>query len=88
MDKKFLHKVVGQLIRETEIDRYHNISVSYFSPPLPFRTFLFPLLPGVPLSLLSSFYKHCRDVYGLNNDEVDYVWEEYRNSIIYLIKNG
>jgi len=90
MDKRFLHKVVGQLIRETEIDRYKKkvyfpFFLSLFS--LSFLLFSSPSILSFP-SLLSSFYKHCRDIYGLNDDEIDYVWEEYRNSIIYLIKNG
>ena len=81
MDKRFLHKVVGQLIRETEIDRYKK--KVYFPFSLKFHSYyIFPTYPP------SSFYKHCRDIYGLNKSEIDYVWNEYSNSITYLIKNG
>lgn len=87
MDKKFLHKVVGQLIRETEIDR--DMKKVYF-PFFPFYQFLvhFHSFSHSSIPPHTSFYKHCRDIYGLNKSEVDYVWREYINSITYLIKNG
>ena len=28
--------------------------------------------------------RHCKDVYGLNHDEIKYVWREYKN----IIKKG
>jgi len=94
MDKRFLHKVVGQLIRETEIDRYKK---KVYFPFLSFDFSFFLLFPtnspyDLSFSLSStsifSFFKHCREIYGLTDDEIDYVWNEYINSITYLIKNG
>ena len=86
MDKRFLHKVVGQLIRETEIDRYKKKIYFPFHPP---SNLLFnSLLSFYPFPTHSSFSSHCREVYGLNDDEINYVWEEYKNSITFLIKNG
>ena len=31
--------------------------------------------------------KHCRDVYGLNDDEIEYVWKEYKQIIKDKIRN-
>ena len=85
MDKKFLHKVLGQIVSETRIDYDGEIQFP-FSP--------FPTSPSPFLRLLSSpvppliFTKHCEDVYGLNEDEVSYVWKEYRDIIKDEINNG
>lgn len=104
MNKKYLDKVVDQLVNETRIGSNGAYTfLPFLLSPLPF---LFPslsssffLLPSPvtpnnssslhPLRIPFSrhpyslpFYKHCRDVYGLTEEEVDYVWDEYRRSII------
>ena len=66
MDYKFLHKVLDQIVRETEIDYRHYTS----------------------LMISRIFYDHCRDVYGLNDDEVEYVLKEYRKIIKDKLKNN
>jgi hypothetical protein len=83
MDYKFLDKVVDQIVRETRIDydkeRLHTPSLlpfSSFSSPLFLRRF-------PPL----SFIIHCGEVYGLNKEEVGYVWKEYRKIIKDKINN-
>tara|TARA_R110002153_G_scaffold87517_3_gene216308 strand:- start:465 stop:761 length:297 start_codon:yes stop_codon:yes gene_type:complete len=86
MDKKFLHKVLDQLVRETEIDYDRKvIETPFFIPPhIPLSPPYFPdTLPSFhsfffhPFSFLSFFLKHCKDVYGLNREETMYVWKEY-----------
>ena len=85
MDKKFLNKVVDQLVSETRID--YNERKIYF--PFSSTSLFFPSpLPSFfshPSSYFStfslSFFKHCREVYGLNDDEVGYVWDKYREII-------
>ena len=74
MDKRFLHKVVDQIVSETEIDYDNKLIDGPFFHSRPITVFRFLST----ISLPGSFYKHCKDVYGLNDDEVDYVWEEYR----------
>ncbi len=95
MDKKFLNKVVDQIISETRID-YDKKRISFpfsHSSLLNFlsssRSFLFPLLffSYTSTSLL-SFSDHCKDIYGLNEQEIDYVWREYINGIINKIENS
>ena len=78
MNKKFLHKVVDQIVSETIID--HEISritspfLLYVSSP-SYRS-----SGDTPL----TFKNHCKNVYGLNKEETDYVWNEYKN----IIKKG
>ena len=86
MDYKFLHKVIDQIVSETILDYDRKVIETPF--PLPLSTF-FPLSPTFffspsPFSLL----KHCKEVYGLNKQEIEYVWEEYREIIKDKINNG
>tara|TARA_R110002153_G_scaffold63719_1_gene170908 strand:- start:477 stop:743 length:267 start_codon:yes stop_codon:yes gene_type:complete len=77
MDKKFLDKVIEQIIYETEVS---NGKV-YF----PF--FGFGGIPRKSISpsritslLLHNFGDHCRDVYGLSyGDEIITAWGKFKN---------
>ena len=82
MDYKFLNKVIDQLAYETEID----YDEERFLPPF-FNYFSHNsvALFSSPSSPYPSFIIHCREVYGLNEDEVSYVWKEYRKIIIDII---
>ena len=82
MDKRFLHKVVDQIVSETEIDYDNKLIDGPFFHSRPITVFRFLST----ISLPGSFYKHCRDVYGLNEQEIEYVWEEYRYIILYKIE--
>ena len=92
MDYKFLNKVLDQLVRETEIDKNRGVIESPFFSLILVSSFLH--LPSFRSSLLLpsftflSFSDHCKDVYGLNDDEIEYVWKEYRETIIDKIKNN
>ena len=93
MDYKFLDKVVDMIVSETTIDHdeervyppnSNDTNSYYFSPSsFPFYHFLTTHSP-----LPTFFYLHCRDVYGLNNEESKYVWEEYKIIITNKIKNN
>jgi len=67
MDYKFLHRVIDQIVSETKLD-YDKEIVNY-----PFTFY--------KSSLLHSFSSHCKNVYGLNKEEIDYVWSEYKRII-------
>ena len=89
MGNNYLDKVVDQIVSETTIDYENDRIFTPFSPN------------SLPVSLLLSIVKdwntspllhrllrrHCKEVYGLNDDEVNYVWDEYRNIIKDKIDN-
>ena len=87
MDNKFLHKVLDQLVYETRIDYDRKVIetphlLSSFTPLPSFsRFFSIPFIP-------TSFSDHCKDVYGLNDDEIEYVWKVYSDDIVYKIENN
>jgi hypothetical protein len=83
MDKRFLNKVVDQIVSETTIDYDEERFLPPFStiPSLYFFS-SFPISSLSPFSPYPSFIIHCEEVYGLNKDEVKYVWKEYREIII------
>ena len=87
MDKKFLNKVIDQLVRETEIDNNRGVIESSFFSFIWVHNFL-NHISSSSLFFLPSFVDHCRDVYGLNIQETEYVWKEYRETIIDKIKNN
>jgi hypothetical protein len=58
MNNKFLDKVIEQIISETRV-----IDDKVYTP---FSLLVFPFF--------SSFYKHCKEIYSLNEQEIDYVW--------------
>ena len=76
MDKKFLKKVVDQIVSETTID----YDEERFLPPYLTSATFNSLSPFSPYP---SFIIHCREVYGLNGEETGYVWDKY----ILLIKD-
>ena len=82
MDYKFLDKVLDQIVRETTIDMDEG---RIYPPSCPnvYSSYTFSS-PSPPF----SFTIHCRDVYGLNEQEIKYVWKEYKDIIIDEIENN
>ena len=72
MDKNYLDKVLDQIVSETRIDHDEEMLYTPFSPP-----FSFSLLSLTPI----HFSHHCKNIYGLNEDEVKYVWKKYKEII-------
>ena len=91
MDKKFLNKVIDQIVSETIIDHDKETIRTPFSFINPnsfvdnaLRRLIFTRQP----SPFIAFVSHCRDVYGLNLEETEYVWNEYRRIIKDKIENN
>ena len=91
----YLDKVIEYLLRDTKID-YKNekittpfplSSFSLLLPPfLSSFVFFFPLLsfPILPV----SFSSYSKVTYGLTEQEIEYVWKEYKSIIKIKIENG
>ena len=97
VNKEYLDRVIDQLISETEIDwrdikssthGRNTIRVQSFFYDADFFHLFSDPDPEQNFTFNRYFTKHCREVYGLTEKEIDYIWKEYINSIIYTIKNG
>ena len=77
MDYKFLDKVLDHIVRETRID-YNERTIFL---PFSFSPFSYSCYSLQLLLLFSPFSKHCKNIYGLNEDEINYVWNEYKKII-------
>ena len=93
--KKYLDRVVDLMVRDTVIGYDdERVRTPFLSSSLSFRLFpssLSSISPSPPYLLLPSSYplfsKYCRNTYGLNDDEIEYVWEEYVQIIKDKIRN-
>jgi hypothetical protein len=79
MNKKFLHRVVDQILSESKITVIdHSLILSSFFLTTPLQ---FPFPHFNNSVMYSQFSKHCKTVYSLKYFEVEYVWEEYKSVI-------
>ena len=89
MGNKFLDKVLDQIVYETELvyDRGRLWYIFPFSSqPWLWRNERLIELIDLNFELGNEFDKHCRDIYGLSNDEIDYVYKEYSRNL--RVKNN
>ena len=81
-DNIFLDKVVEFLVKDTKIDYDKGmVHLSFF--PYPFF-----LPPSTPPPYFPLFSKYSKNVYGLTEEEVEYVWKEFITIIKDKIENG
>ena len=74
--KRYLDKVIEHLLRDTKID-YEKKEISYF-----FSCRLHSVLHGLPsLYSFPDFSNYCKNTFGLTEEEIIYVWKEYREII-------
>ena len=87
LNKGFLNRVVSQIVKETIIDydrdsisapyyKYIQFTLSHYSCCL-----FFPRSSFLPPAHFPHFSKHCKEIYILNEQEIVYVWNEYRYTI-------
>ncbi len=92
-NKRYLDKVVGSLVRGTKIN-YDEEEIEYpftLPPDLSFLTLSFShyLSPSFSSSFIPHIFSiYCVNKFGLIDDEIKYVWEEYRNIIKGKIEDG
>ena len=81
--KKYLDKVVNYLIDSTKINNNRIITSSPFELP---EVYKFPNLINTyytsPTPTLISFIDQMKDIYGLSENEMMYVWQGYRDFIL------
>jgi len=87
--KRYLEKIIKWFVDDTVIDYNHRLWLPTFLEhmtdfPVPLRPLDISRLSLYPLTRL---YNHCRDTYGLNNDEINYIWGNYSTIIIDKINN-
>ena len=89
MDKRFLDKVLDQIVKETRVDYDMGvITFPYFHQDSPVTIHLPPRYTIPPIHTKPSFDRHCKNIYGLNDGEIGYVWVKYRDIITNKLNNG
>jgi len=87
-NKKYLDKVLDHLVRGTKIDydreeiHFINSTITHYLPLFYFLGF------SSYRHFISTFYKYCKNTFGLTDDEIEYVWKDYQDIIKEKIKNG
>jgi hypothetical protein len=76
MDYKFLNKVINQIVSETKLEYDRGVFIKY--PWTPFYGGIKKYLTNTPIRDDGLLIKHLKNVYGLTEDEVQYVQNEYR----------
>ena len=75
---EYLNKIVDFLVDDTEM--VYDIKVIRY-PHLPNHPQFFSFSRFFLFNSHPSFSKYIKDNYSLNDEEIDYVWEEYKNII-------
>ena len=83
MNNKFLNKSCDQIVSETRIidNKLHTPFLSNFPLPPYYITLL------LTFSSFSPFSSHCKDIYCLNKEETDYIWDKYKKEVVSIINN-
>ena len=89
-DKKYLDKVLGYMVKVTKMD-YENkeVNTPFYSPSLLPLPLSFSFFFSQPFSITTSFSfsSYCKNTFGLTDDEIKYVWNQYRKILINKIEN-
>ena len=82
--EKYINYVVDDLVKDTEMD-YYKQSIKFPFPSF-FSSLHYNLFISIPL--LSTFSKYVEEKYGTRDEEIQIIWEQYRERLKSLIKNG
>jgi len=78
----YLNRVVNKLVEETTIEgRIVSVPYSALHQTLPLPSFLLSFSFSPSHFSLLSFSEFVIKVYGLSEEEIEYVWKQYRNII-------
>lgn len=95
-NKKYIDKIIDHMVRITNIDYENelvNLPFPFHNLPFPFHTthynLLYLLSHQLPeSSFYHSFNNYCVNTFGLTDDEVRYVLDEYGKIIKDKIENN
>ena len=79
---KYVEHIINDLVRDTRID-YDQDRIYY--PP---HFALYLTKPFITLHPSSSFSNYCKERYGLTQEEIEYVWDQYKIIIKDKIRNN
>jgi len=82
-NKRYLDKVIEHIVRDTKIDyKKHLINYPFYSisPNIRFERIIYSSSIDT-FAMITNFSKYCKDIYGLTDKEIKYVWEEYKSII-------
>ena len=80
-NKKYLDKVIVYLVRSTNID-YEKEIITFPSSTLHYDTVLSCFFFFSDCSPSFSFYSYCKNMFGLTEEEIGYVWKEYKDNML------
>ena len=86
-NKKYLDKVIEHLVKGTKIDYEEDLIVF---PPLssPFNsTLLYITSTILDPTCPNFFYSYCKDTFGLTQEEINYVFIQWRKIMRDKIEN-
>ena len=81
MDSKwYLDKVINRLVNKTRLDYDEKRIYTPFND--------IPFINIYAQYFILDFYEHCEHIYGLDDDEMRYVYKQYREIIKDKIEDG
>jgi len=87
LDKEFLDKVVNQIVSETRIDYDKEEIYTPYFPIIHFTHRRTILLFSILFSSSPYLSSHCKDVYGIKDDqEIEYISTKYMEEITTIIE--
>ena len=81
---RYIEHIINDLVRDTRID---NDQDRIYFPFLSSPSFFLFLPPLPPSSSLLHFSDYCKERYGLTEEEINYVWDQYKSIIKDKITN-
>lgn len=79
--ERYINYVAEDLIKKTDIDYLGEYVTFNFYTPKPQHPTPLPL----PNIISSAFRNHVMTIYGVRHNEVQAVWDRYRQKITYVI---
>jgi alcohol dehydrogenase YqhD (iron-dependent ADH family) len=84
--EKYYNYVVNHLVKKTKIDYGKERVIFPFSIIDPQFAFFTPKL--LIDSFLPDFTNYVKERYGVHDEEIEFIWDQYKERIQSLINNG